>query len=155
MSKIYSTERMVFNKETGELIEHTEDKYKVVSIEPNYVKLYIDTMSCFLTGEEVGMETNLLLEMAKRMTYANDAAPNQVAMVGSIKEGIAKQLDTSISSIDVILNRLVKKDLVRRVGRGVYELNPIIFAKGPWSSIRKIQMEWSEEGIKTKFEMEQ
>lgn len=155
MSKIYSTERMVFNKETGELIEHTEDKYKVVSIEPNYVKLYIDTMSCFLTGEEVGMETSLLLEMAKRMTYANDAAPNQVAMVGSIKEGIAKQLDTSISSIDVILNRLVKKDLVRRVGRGVYELNPIIFAKGPWSSIRKIQMEWSEEGIKTKFEMEQ
>ena len=155
MSKIYSTERMVFNKETGELIEHTEDKYKVVSIEPNYVKLYIDTMSCFLTGEEVGMETSLLLEMAKRMTYANDTAPNQVAMVGSIKEGIAKQLDTSISSIDVILNRLVKKDLVRRVGRGVYELNPIIFAKGPWSSIRKIQMEWSEEGIKTKFEMEQ
>lgn len=155
MSKIYSTERMVFDKETGELIEHTEDKYKVVSIEPNYVKLYIDAMSCFITGEEVGMETNLLLEMAKRMTYANDAAPNQVAMVGSIKKGIAKQLNTSVSSIDVILNRLIKKDLIRRVGRGVYELNPIIFAKGPWSSIRKIQIEWSEEGIKTKFEMEQ
>lgn len=155
MSKIYSTERMVFNKETGELIEHTEDKYKIVSAEPNYVKLYIDAMSCFITGEEVGMETSLLLEMAKRMTYANDAAPNQVAMIGSIKKGIAEQLNTSVSSIDVILNRLVKKDLIRRAGRGVYELNPIIFAKGPWSSIRKIQMEWSDEGIKTKFEMEQ
>lgn len=155
MSKIYSTERMVFDKETGELIEHTEDKYKIVSAEPNYVKLYIDAMSCFITGEEVGMETSLLLEMAKRMTYANDAAPNQVAMIGSIKKGIAEQLNTSVSSIDVILNRLVKKDLIRRAGRGVYELNPIIFAKGPWSSIRKIQMEWSEEGIKTKFEMEQ
>lgn len=155
MSKIYSTERMVFDKETGELIEHTEDKYTVVSIEPNYVKLYIDAMSCFITGEEVGMETSLLLEMAKRMTYANDAAPNQVAMVGSIKKGIAKQLNTSISSIDVILNRLVKKDLIRRVGRGVYELNPIIFAKGNWSSIRKIQMEWSDQGIKSKIEMEQ
>ena len=155
MSKIYSTERMVFDKETGELIEHTEDKYKIVSAEPNYVKLYIDAMSCFITGEEVGMETSLLLEMAKRMTYANDAAPNQVAMIGSIKKGIAEQLNTSVSSIDVILNRLVKKDLIRRAGRGVYELNPIIFAKGPWSSIRKIQMEWSEEGFRTKIEMEQ
>ena len=32
MSKIYATERMVFDKEIGELLEHTEDKYKVVSI---------------------------------------------------------------------------------------------------------------------------
>ena len=32
MSKIYSTERMVFDKETGELLEHTEDRYKVVKI---------------------------------------------------------------------------------------------------------------------------
>lgn len=155
MSKIYSTERMVFDKETGELLEHTEDRYKVVSIEPNYIKVYIDAMSYFITAEEQGMETSLLFEMAKRMTYANDAAPNQVAMVGSIKKGIAKQLNTTVGSLDVVLTRLIKKDLVRRIDRGVYELNPIIFAKGDWSSIRKIQMEWSEEGIKTKFEMEQ
>lgn len=154
-SKIYSTERMVFDKETGELLEHTEDRYKVVSIEPNYIKVYIDAMSYFITAEEQGMETNLLFEMAKRMTYANDAAPNQVAMIGLIKKGIAKQLNTTVGSLDVVLTRLIKKDLVRRIDRGVYELNPIIFAKGDWSSIRKIQMEWSEEGIKTKFEMEQ
>lgn len=155
MSKIYATERMVFDKETGELLEHTEDKYKVVSIEPNYIKVYIDAMSYFITAEEQGMETSLLFEMAKRMTYANDAAPNQVAMYGMIKESIAKQLDTSLGTIDNTLVKLCKKDLIRRIGRGVYELNPIIFAKGNWSSIRKIQMEWSEEGIRTKFEMEQ
>ena len=112
-------------------------------------------MSYFITAEEQGMETSLLFEMAKRMTYANDAAPNQVAMYGMIKENIAKQLDTSLGTIDNTLVKLCKKDLIRRIGRGVYELNPIIFAKDNWSSIRKIQMEWSEEGIKTKFEMEQ
>lgn len=155
MSKLYATERMVFDKETGEMLEHTEDRYKTVSIEPNYIKIYIDAMSYFITGEEVGMETNLLLEMAKRMTYANDAAPNQVAMYGKIKEDIAYQLGTTIGSIDVILNKLVKKDLIRRIGRGIYELNPIIFAKGNWSNIRRIQMDWSAEGIRTRIEMEQ
>lgn len=30
-----------------------------------------------------------------------------------------------------------------------------MFAKGNWSAIRRIQMDWSEEGIKTKIEIEQ
>ena len=155
MSKIYATERVVYDKETGEVIEHTEDRYKSVFKEPDYIKVYIEAMTQFITAREQGMETDLLLEMAKRMPYANSSDANQVAMVGTIKQSIAKQLNTTVGTLDVILNRLCKKDLIRRVGRGIYELNPIIFAKGPWSSIRKIQMEWSEEGIKTKFEMEQ
>lgn len=155
MSRIYATERIIYDKETGEVVEHTEDKYKIVDKEPDYIKVYIEAMSKFVTAEELGMETGLLFEMAKRMPYSNSFDANQVAMVGAIKQSIAKQLETSVSTIDVILNRLSKKGLIRRIGRGIYELNPIIFAKGPWLSIRKIQMEWSEEGIKTKFEMEE
>lgn len=152
MSKIYGVETTVVNKETGELIRQEVSTKKAIIVEPDYVKVYINAMSLFISGDEVGMETNLLLEMAKIMTYADDTQPNSVSMTKFYKEKIANQLHSTVPAIEVTLNRLVKKNLVKRIGRGVYELNPLIFARGDWYNINKIQMQWTDEELRTQIE---
>lgn len=60
----------------------------------------------------------------------------------------------SEGALNNMMTGFVKRDIIRRIGKGVYQLNPFMFAKGNWSAIRKIQMEWSDEGFKTKIEIE-
>lgn len=155
MSKIYSNEVIIYNKETGEVIEHTETKLKSVNIEPNYVKVYVDTVIALLGQSKTSKEADVLLILAKNMTYMNNDMPNKVNIDILLREYIMKELDISEGALNNMITSFVKRDIIRRIGRGAYQLNPFMFAKGNWSAIRRIQMDWSEEGIKTKIEIEQ
>ena len=154
MSKIYSNEVITFDKETGEVIEHTETKYKEVNIEPNYVKVYVDTVIALLGKSKTTKEADVLLILAKNMTYMNDEMPNKVNVDHILKKHILENVAISEGALNNMLTSFVKRDIIRRIGKGVYQLNPFMFAKGNWSAIRKIQMEWSDEGFKTKIEIE-
>ena len=155
MSKIYSNEVITYNKETGEVIEHTETKLKSVNIEPNYVKVYVDAVIALLGQSKTSKEADVLLILAKNMTYMNNDMPNKVNIDILLREYIMKELNISEGALNNMITSFVKRDIIRRIGRGAYQLNPFIFAKGNWSAIRRIQMDWSEEGIKTKIEIEQ
>ena len=155
MSKIYSNEVITYNKETGEVIEHTETKLKSVNIEPNYVKVYVDAVIALLGQSKTSKEADVLLILAKNMTYMNNDMPNKVNIDILLREYIMKELDISEGALNNMITSFVKRDIIRRIGRGAYQLNPFMFAKGNWSAIRRIQMDWSEEGIKTKIEIEQ
>lgn len=155
MSKLYSSETITYNKETGEVIEHTETKYKQVSIEPNYVKVYVDAVIGLLGQSKTSKETDVLLILAKSMTYMNDEMPNKVNIDALLKKHIIKETGISEGALNNMLTGFVKRDIIRRIGRGAYQLNPFMFAKGNWSNVRRIQMDWSEEGIRTRIEMEQ
>lgn len=155
MSKVYSNEVITYDKETGEVIEHTETKLKSVSIEPNYVKVYVDTVIALLGQSKTSKEADVLLVLAKNMTYMNNDMPNKVNIDSFLKKYIIQTLGISEGSLNNMITSFVKRDIIRRMGKGVYQLNPFMFAKGNWSAIRRIQMDWSDEGIKTKIEMEQ
>lgn len=154
MSKIYSNEVITFDKETGEVIEHTETKYREVNIEPNYVKVYVDTVIALLGKSKTSKEADVLLILAQNMTYMNEASPNKVNFDKFLKDHIIEKLGIKEGTLKNMMTDFVKRDIIRRVGKGVYQLNPFMFAKGNWSAIRKIQMEWSDEGFKTKIEIE-
>lgn len=154
MSKIYSNEVITFDKETGEVIEHTETQYRDVAVEPNYVKVYVDTVIALLGKSKTSKEADILLILAKNMTYMNDEMPNKVNVDRLLKKYIMDNVSISEGALNNMMTGFVKRDIIRRIGKGVYQLNPFMFAKGNWSAIRKIQMEWSDEGFKTKIEIE-
>lgn len=155
MGKIYSTETITYSKDTGEVIERTETKYKNVSQEPNYVKVYVDAVIALLGKDKTSKESDVLLILAKNMTYVNEEMPNKVNIDKVLKDHIIHSLGMKPGTLKNMLTGFVKKDVIRRIGKGVYQLNPFMFAKGNWSNIRRIQMDWSEEGIKTCIEIEE
>lgn len=155
MSRIYSNEVITYDKETGQVIEHTETKVKDIYIEPNYVKVYVDTVIALLGKQKISKEADVLLVLAKNMTYMNSDMPNKVNIDAVLKKYIIEHISISEGSLNNMITRFVKRDVLRRIGKGVYQLNPFMFAKGNWSAIRRIQMDWSEEGFRTKIEMEQ
>lgn len=155
MSKIYSNEVITYDKETGQVIEHTETKVKDIYVEPNYVKVYVDTVIALLGKQKISKEADVLLVLAKNMTYMNSDMPNKVNIDAVLKKYIIEHISISEGSLNNMITRFVKRDVLRRIGKGVYQLNPFMFAKGNWSAIRRIQMDWSEEGFRTKIEMEQ
>ena len=155
MSKIYSNEIVTYDKETGEVIEHTETRYKQISIEPNYVKVYVDATIALLGRSKTSKEADVLLILAKNMTYMSENIPNKVYVDKTLKDYIIEQTGIKEGTLKNMLTDFVKRDIIRRIGKGVYQLNPFMFAKGNWSAIRRIQMDWSEEGFRTRIEMEQ
>lgn len=52
-----------------------------------------------------------------------------------------------------MITDFVKREILKRIGQGYYRINPHLIAKGDWSSIRKVQITWTEDSLDTKIEM--
>ena len=124
------------DRETGEVLK-TQHTYTIPK-EPDYVKLYLDTLGTFTNNEGLDKSLNdLLLETLKRMTYATE---EQVVIMNSyIKKAIAEECGKSVKRLEQALTIWVKEKIMIRVGRGVYKVNPYIFGKGDWREIYNIR----------------
>ena len=124
------------DRETGEIlkVQHTY----TVPKEPDYVKLYLDTLGIFTKNEGLDKSLNdLLLATLKRMTYATE---EQVVIMNSyIKKAIAEECNKSVKRLEQAITIWVKENIMIRVGRGVYKINPYIFGKGDWRDIYNIR----------------
>ena len=124
------------DRETGEVLK-TQHTYTIPK-EPDYVKLYLDTLGTFTNNEGLDKSLNdLLLATLKRMTYATE---EQVVIMNSyIKKAIAEECGKSVKRLEQALTIWVKEKIMIRVGRGVYKVNPYIFGKGDWREIYNIR----------------
>lgn len=126
------------NSETGEVDSElvvTKTNYKVLR-EPNFIKLYLDHLSRF-KGIQVGLNP-ILMEMMRSASYANidDRSGGQVICLNKwLKESIAKKCNVSIYRIEQAISEFVKKDYMKRIAIGTYQLNPFLFGKGEWTDI--------------------
>lgn len=126
--------------ETGQVtsIEKSETFTLLHPQEPNYVKLYLDTIATF-KGLSRGISP-FLMEILKHMTYANDArGPQTITLTGFQREQIARNLGISDSAISKNLQKLVEADILTKLRRSVYGVNPEIFGKGDWADISKLR----------------
>lgn len=98
--------------------------------EPSYVKLYIEDLGRLLDLQSG--HRDILLHVAATVAY-----DGLVSMTTLRKSRIAASLKCSIRSIDNAITEFVKRDILLRVGRAEYELNPHLFAKGSWKEIRE------------------
>lgn len=126
--------------ENGE-IKRDSKTYKV-QVEPPYVKLYFEHL---LTLKSVSKSLSpILYALVMRMTYAGSGDNGgQVIVVNKfIKEAIAAEVECSISRIDQALRELVKGGVLRKLGRGTYQVNAKYFGKGDWKDIRLLRAEF-------------
>lgn len=132
-------ETIVVDSETGEV--KSTQRESIVQKEPDYVKLYLADLA--MINDIPKWVTGILFELIKRMNYENEIILNSV-----IKKRIATELGIVTQTIDNALGTFVKKQILVRVGVGVYLANPYLFGKGDWNGIRKIRLTigYSERG---------
>ncbi len=131
MKAIEKRERVI-DTLTGELLS---DKTNIIDInqlpaEPEYIKLYIGDLGrlCDLTDGQ----RSILLYIAACTDYQG------IAMLPTgQKIRIAKSVNCSIGAVNNAVNFFCKRNILRKEGIGLYELNPDYFARGKWREIRE------------------
>jgi hypothetical protein len=123
-------------------IINNRDKFKWISyepilqyvdidnIEPEYIKLYIQDL-----GRLKGLQPShreILVYVAACVGY-----DGIITLTARRRGSIALTVGCNQRTVDNAISEYVKTGIIRRVGRGEYELNPFLFAKGDWNSIRQ------------------
>ena len=127
---VYSEVTKTVNHETGVVSE--EERTKVVRLpqEPPYVKMYVDDLAAVL-NLPIGVR-GLLYALVQRIDY------DGIITLGSTsKKRMAERLKVTVGTFDNYLTKLVKTGVLNRIGRGEFEINPYLFARGDWAEIRR------------------
>lgn len=126
-----STEKITID-ENGE-VKNSEVIKKFKSQEPNYIKIYLQDISYFY--EVPKGSTDLVYELFDYVTYNT----HEMILNMSTKKRIAKKLETSVATVSNNLTKLVQKGIIKRVEKGIYTLNPYLFGKGDWKSVKELR----------------
>ena len=108
--------------------------------EPDYVKLYTKVWLEF-NGIPLPYR-QLFLELVTRMTYCNANDLEHAQLVTTCKpfsDDIMRALKWKIAMFKRGLLELSKAGAIRRVGRGVYQINPSYAGKGEWKYNPKLK----------------
>lgn len=132
MAKIERVET-VTDERTGEVLSSTSNVVQISRLpaEPPYIKLYIEDMARFY-GITQSSYQSILLYVAACVAY-----DGVVSISARRKAQIALTTGISVKTINNAITVFVKEEILRRVGRAEYELNPHLFAKGEWSEVRR------------------
>lgn len=134
MAKVTHTISKTVVNEDGQITHQEEDKIINWGTEPNYIKVYLDTI-LYVKDLPKGLNS-ILYAFLKRMSYGN-----QLVFNAALKRQIAKELGLSLSSINNAISKFVKGELLFREDTGLYKVNPHLFGKGDWKDIAKIRLE--------------
>lgn len=105
-----------------------------------YIKLYLGEFLQNLNGLPTSC-TEVLYQLLNYAKYANDSEPMTIYVNSKIKQEIIQHTNiTSIQTIDNALTVLVKNQILFRIYRGTYRLNPYIFGKGDWRDIYELRL---------------
>ncbi len=131
MQYIEKTESVIDNS-TGEVLSQQSKIIHVRPIdpEPDYIKLYIGDLGRL--NSLTPAATEILLYIAATVDY-----DGFVSLTAHKKARIALTCGCSPKTIRNAIVEYVKSGLLTRVGRAEYELNPHLFAKGKWRTIRE------------------
>jgi hypothetical protein len=144
--QIEETTRETKDMATGKITESTSDR-RILSrypVEPPYVKVYLDTiLHLSSVPGRVNKVLYALLAYAPYMSVIGKTSRKHFAINQYIKQDIADELKLDLSSIDKSISVLVDKEILKRVGRGTFILNPHLIAKGEWPAIEKLRLEIS------------
>ena len=130
MRTIYKS--TTINHETGEVKESTTVR-AVKGEEPSYIKLYLQDIS-YLYGLPA-TAGDLMHELLQYVTYGTQ----QIILNASVKEKICEVTGIAKQTLNNRLQDLVNKGIISRDGRGVFVLNPYLFGKGDWKSVRELR----------------
>ena len=121
------------NVDSGELISEKTVTSSFLSREPDFVKLYIDDIKRFY--ELNNSDSNLLNCLLRYMAYNN-----VVVLLKPVKDMICKELNMPINTVNKGIDNLYKQNILIRLHRSVYLIDPNLFGKGKWEDIHSIRL---------------
>lgn len=126
--------------DTGEIISQEETTVLRIPKEPDYIKLYLDTI--LYLSDLPGKHSKVLNALLKRVPFANSSEGGMViALNGFVKKQIAAELQLkNVRSLDNSITEMVKGEILFRLGSGTYLLNPHLFGRGNWSDIQQLRL---------------
>jgi len=88
-------------------------------------------------------ENGVAFSAAFIMSKAGDRnGDNIFHLTPETKNRIMKDTGLTWGTIKNALSSLVAKGVIMRLGRGIYQVNPILFSKGKGDDILEMQMKW-------------
>lgn len=117
----------------GNITTDTKETTISKESEPDYIKLYTRTW-CEFNQIPVPFR-ELFLLLAQKMSYCktSDLKNSQIVYTGTpIKEEIMETLNWGDSMYQKGLKKLTEKGAIKRIARGVYQINPSYAGRGGW-----------------------
>lgn len=134
----YVHEETVIDQTTGEILSSTQKTITKMSAEPDFIKVYYDTMLAF--NQIFDVPTSFVLSLSKFLEWTNDEKPQCTIINKYVKETLSKDCGVDIRQIERYIKKSVDSGLLFRTNyRGVYEVNPFMIAKGKWDNIRALR----------------
>lgn len=130
--------KVMVDNTTGEVIKE-EYVYKQ-SVEPNYIKLYIDCL-CDFKGISKSLNP-ILLGFVKRMSYAGpdeDFGGQILYLNAAFKRAVAAECGVTLKRVEQAITDFVKSGIFARVATATYQVNPELFGRGQWKDIKNIR----------------
>jgi hypothetical protein len=115
---------------TGKPLDIGDPALKPMAREPEYIKLYVQDVARFFNIQAGHQE--ILLYIAASVDYEGI-----VSLTSGRKQRIAATVGQQPKSVENAIGACVKAGLLKKLGRGDYELDPFLFAKGEWKQIRE------------------
>lgn len=137
----YKQEEKTIDVTTGEILDYIQKTITKTSAEPDFIKVYYETMMAFNQIHDV--PTSFVLSLSKFLEWTNDGNPQYVTIIKHTKDIMSKDCNVSLPQIDRYIRKSVDNGLLFRTKyRGVYEVNPFMIARGKWESIRQLRMKF-------------
>lgn len=119
---------------TGEVLDTSiTTSHTNKETEPDYIKLYTSDISKLLGVSDC--YSDILYQILKATTY-----DNTVVLNADRKETISRDTGFAIKTIEKSITHYLESGILCRKNRGTYLVNPHLFGKGKWDSVRKIRL---------------
>ena len=143
----YTHEEIITDQTTGEILSSTQKTITKVSPEPDFIKVYYETMMSFNQVHDIPV--SFVLSLSKFLEWTNDGEPQCVTINKRIKSIMSQDCKVSLPQIDRYVKKSVDNGLLFRTEfRGVFEVNPFMIAKGKWDSIKQLRTQFDYIGGK-------
>lgn len=139
---VYEKIKTEIDKTTGETLSESTESIKKVSQEPDFIKIYYETMLAF--NQIHGIPISFVLSLSKFLEWSNNGKPMYVTLNKRIKGILQEDCGVKHAQISRYISTSVENGLLFRTEfRGVYEVNPFMIAKGKWASISDLQCKFN------------
>lgn len=137
----YTHEEIVTDQTTGQILSATKKTITKTSAEPDFIKVYYETMMSF--NQIHNVPTSFVLSLSKFLEWSNEGKPSMATLNKRAKEIMATDCGVDIRQIERYIKQSVENGLLfKTTYRGVYEVNPFMIAKGKWESIKQLRTQF-------------
>lgn len=122
--------RETVHHETGQVVRTEHESVLRLPQEPEFIKLYLQDLSALL--DVPAGPQSVLMALVRKLDYEG-----VITLSPASRERIAGALGIKVHTLANYITALCDKGVLKRTGRGEYEMNPHLMARGNWADILK------------------